>query len=365
MDDRELIASSAREVLADQLEPRRLHAFYDGDDSIADGMWTLAVEMGWLSAAVPERLGGLGLDASAGFAIVKECGRRAVPGPIFTALVASIWAAGLDEGSALERVAAEVAAGEMKPIIPALDWGVSLEVKGGAVSGTAPGVLGWTSANAALLPATQDGRRVLVLVEVSEGTVTFTPDKIWDRTRQAGPAVFNGAKVLATLADDDGAQAERLQTVFLLALASDSVGGTEASLDLTTNYTKERQQFGRPVGSFQALKHRIANVYLNILQGGRLYDYAVGLFAAGDADAGQWARVAKAETTENYAIAAEESVLLHGGVGFTWEFDCHIYLKRALFNSRAGGEARKVRADAWESVVKATQAGRSTAEISA
>jgi alkylation response protein AidB-like acyl-CoA dehydrogenase len=365
MDDRELIAGSAREILAEEFDARRLHAFYDGAAEAAEHLWQLATEMGWLSAATPERLSGLGLDPSVAFAILRECGRRAVPGAILPALVASVWAAGLDEGADLELIGSQVAEGKLRPFIPSLDWSVSARVRSGTLSGAVQGMIGWSNATAALVPAMQDGQRVMALAEMAEGSTSVEAGVTWDRTRRTATLNFDGARVIGVLNDPDGSHSARLRMLFQLALSADSVGGAEQLLEITTAYTRERQQFGRPVGSFQALKHRIANIYLDAVQSGRLHQYAVDLYSKNDPDVAQWALLAKAETTEVFARTADESVLLHGGVGFTWAFDPHIYLKRALFNRRAGGDPRALRNEAWACLNTASETGRSTAEITA
>ena len=368
MDDLSLITNSAHEVLAEEFDARRLHAFIDGADDDAERIWQLAIEMGWLGASTPERLGGLGLGPRAAFAILMECGRRAVPGPVMPALVAAVWAAGLEEGAALEVIASDVAVGKLRPLLPAFDWNNPLEIgpgPNGELKGTLSGVIGWSGANALLAPAVHEGRRVVALAELAADGDAFRPQLMWDRTRQIGTAELDGARVIGMAADDDGAQQSRLRTALQLAIASDSIGGAENVLAISTAYTKERQQFGRPVGSFQALKHRIATVYMNTLQASRLYQYAADLYSNQDADTAQWAMLAKAEACEVFASAAEESILLHGGVGFTWAFDPHIYAKRAQLNARVGGEGRHLRNEAWDALMTASDAGRSTAEIEA
>lgn len=366
MDELNLIIDSAREVLAKEFDARRLHAFIDGKDDAAEQLWQLAIDMGWLGASTPERLGGLGLAPVASFAILKECGRRAVPGPIMPALVAAVWAAGLEDGSVLEVIGADVAAGNLRLLLPAFDWRGAVNVNAqGVLQGSLSGMIGWQGANAALVPAIHEGRRAVVLAELAADGNAFHPQTLWDKTRQAGTASFDGARVIGMIADEDGSQLARLRTVLLLAIAGDSMGGAENALAISTAYTKERYQFGRPVGSFQALKHRMSSMHVNILQGARLYQFAADLYSQGGADAAQWAMLAKAEACEVFAQAAEESILLHGGVGYTWEFDPHIYAKRSRLNAYAGGESRSLRNEAWSFVMTASDAGRSTAEIAA
>ncbi|WP_242446044.1 acyl-CoA dehydrogenase family protein [Sphingopyxis lindanitolerans] len=148
----------------------------------------------------------------------------------------------------------------------------------------------------------------------------------WDRSR----ALFEiaGASLAPLVAGDDR-QAAHLEWIFLLLLAADSLGGSEAILAQTINYMKIREQFGQPIGSFQALKHRAANLSADIVTSARIAEQAID---SHDAVAGFWSRLAKAAVSETFVRTAGEAVQLHGGIGYTWEHGCHLYLKRARLN---------------------------------
>ena len=366
MEDHDLIAQSARELLDREFDRDALYAAFEGGGTDAQRLWDIALRMGWNGVAVPEELGGLGLDARAAVALLKEYGRAAVPGALLSAAVGALWSSSgtaADEG--LRDVAARLGRGELRPLIPGFDWSSALRLDGGLVGGVLSGMVGGQGSDSAILPARRGGEDVLVVVPLDGRRCLFTPDDAWDRSRAVGALTCDGTAPLAVIADHAHTGLQRLRTVMRLALAADSVGGIERLLDMTTAYTRLREQFGRPVGSFQAVKHRLATMYIELQPAMRLLELATDALVRNHQDAGLWAAIAKAEACEVYAKAAEESVLLHGGVGFTWEFDCHIYLKRVRLNACLAGDVRVSRDAAWQTLVEASREGRSTMEFAA
>ena len=376
MEDHDLIARSARELLEREFDRDALHAAFDGHEMDAQPLWDMAVRMGWNGVAVPEELGGLGLDARAAVALLKEYGRAAVPGALLSTAVGALWSsagAAADEAApneavtneVLRDVAARLGRGALRPFVPGFDWSSALKLDGGLVSGVLSGMVGGHGCDSAILPAMRGAEEVLVVVALEERRCWFTPDDAWDRSRSIGALACEGAVPLVVVADHARANLQRLRTVLRLALAADSVGGIGRLLDMTTAYTRLREQFGRPVGSFQAVKHRLATMYIELQPAMRLLELATDALVRNDPHASLWATIAKAEACDTYSKAAEESVLLHGGVGFTWEFDCHIYLKRARLNVQLAGDGRVSRDQAWQTLVDASREGRSTVEFAA
>jgi alkylation response protein AidB-like acyl-CoA dehydrogenase len=366
MEDHDLIARSARDVLEREFARGALHACFDGSEAEARQLWDLAVRMGWPGASVPEELGGLGLDARAAVALLKEYGRAAVPAELFSATVAALWSSLRTADDQIMRdVATLLGRGELRPLIPGLDWSTVLELDDDRVSGQLPGMIGGHGCDSAILPARRGGTELMIVLPLDGGSCMFTRDDAWDRSRSLGTLACEKAVPTAIIADHGRADFQRLGTVLRLALAADSVGGIERLLDMTTAYARMREQFGRPVGSFQAIKHRLATMHIELQPAMRLLELATDAFVRGDENAALWATIAKAEACDTYVKAVEESVLLHGGVGFTWEFDCHIYLKRARLNAFLAGNGRSNRDNAWQALVEASREGRSTVEFAA
>jgi alkylation response protein AidB-like acyl-CoA dehydrogenase len=188
-----------------------------------------------------------------------------------------------------------------------------------------------------------------------------SPVALWDRSRYLFTANPGGSAPLATF--DGAAIAEALTRHLCLALAADSIGGARAILEITVAYMKEREQFGKPIASFQALKHRVADHMTDIVSGEEFLSLAVASEASGNPDAGIWARLAKARCTESCLSIAQDCLQLHGGVGFTWEFDCHMYLNRARLSELLVAPNTQLKDEAAASLAESFRAGREPLEL--
>ena len=202
MEDHDLIAQSARELLEREFDRDALHAAFEGGGTDAQRLWDIALRMGWNGVAVPEELGGLGLDARAAVALLKEYGRAAVPGALLSAAVGALWSSSgtaADEG--LRDVAARLGRGELRPLIPGFDWSSALRLDGGLVGGVLSGMVGGQGSDSAILPARRGGEDVLVVVPLDGRRCLFTPDDAWDRSRAVGALTCDGTAPLAVIAD--------------------------------------------------------------------------------------------------------------------------------------------------------------------
>jgi alkylation response protein AidB-like acyl-CoA dehydrogenase len=335
-----------------------LHAHVDGEARLDDTLWRLATDLGWLAIGIPEDHGGLGLGLRGLDVLHRELGRRAAPGPFLPTLAAGQALLASTDDAVRTQWLPGLAAGEISAAIPlTLDGAGSMRLLGGKLVGSAT-LLGAPQAAIALLPI-DDGR--WALAELAGARVDPAP--FWDKTREIVDAAFDGAAPLALL--EDGPAIERaLHEAMCLAVAADSVGGTRGLLDLTIAYMKDRVQFGRPVASFQALKHRIADMTAMVAVNEHLVAQGLDLAASGLDGADLWSSLAKSEASEAYAMIAGECLQLHGGVGFTWEFDPHIYLKRARLNETLAGANTTLRDRAAAGLAAASRAGHTTMELS-
>ncbi|GAA3709529.1 acyl-CoA dehydrogenase family protein [Nonomuraea antimicrobica] len=296
------------------------------------GLWkTLAGEIGVAGLLVPEELGGAGASAREAAVVLEELGRAVAPVPFLTSAVLATRAllptrdallAELAEGRTTAALAVSFAASPYRP-----DRGSSVSVDGdGRLSGTVTGVAGADVADVLLVPVDGD-------LYAAEGSSVAAGPSL-DLTRPVATVTF------------DRAEARRVGTCDLAAvlrfgaglLASEQLGVAEWCLETTLAYVKERHQFARPVGSFQAIKHRLADLWLDVVRARAAARAAAG-DAAGDA-AGNAAGAADAALPVSAAVAqawnavvavhaAEEALQLHGGIGMTWEHPVHLYLKRA------------------------------------
>jgi alkylation response protein AidB-like acyl-CoA dehydrogenase len=342
-------------VLAEQSDSTAVHAFIDGKNSLDRELWSQAAALGWLGCGVPEQYGGLGLGAH-GLAILHtELGRQAAPGPYIATLSAA--QALVETGTAAARQAwlPRIASGEISAAIPATPGGASLTWSGAGVSG-ALRCLGARHAAFVLAPAGD----AWVIVESNGAGVSATP--MWDRTREVIDIHIQNAKPAAVLADRDATSAALVRAT-ALAVAADSCGAARSVTERTIAYMKTREQFGQPIAGFQALKHRAADLATKLAVMDEMVAHAVHKTAADEPDADIWASLAKADVTEAAVFVTTDCVQLHGGVGFTWDFDPHIFLKRARLNEVLVMANPALRDRAAAELAMITRTGRSALEL--
>jgi hypothetical protein len=284
------------------------------------GLWqVLCAQIGVAALAVPERFGGVGAGQREVQLVMEELGRALTPSPMLSAVLATALLEALDDDAASARLLPRIAEGAVAAVAWADatgDWGRgALQFRDGKLRGTAHYVLDGDIAEILLVIA--DG----AVYEVDPGRAArqFTP--AMDVTRRLATVRLDeieGSRVGP--ADATAALAAALDDT-VVALAAEQVGASEAALQLTVDYTKVRQQFGRPIGSFQALKHRMADLYVR-LEAARSAAYAA-------AEGAVLPSVAKAYCAETFQAIAADTIQLHGGIAITWEHDAHLYFKRA------------------------------------
>jgi alkylation response protein AidB-like acyl-CoA dehydrogenase len=333
------LRASVRAMLGDRAG--RVLARVETDEPYDPKLWrTLAAEMGLAGLAVPESRGGAGASWREVAVICEELGRAVAPTPYLgSAVVATGVLLALEDDPLLAELAggartAALAAPFGTPSAPG-----PLAVDGGAISGQVRGVADAGVADVLLVPA-GDG-----LYAVEAADAVRTPVVSLDLTRPLCDVALRDApgRPLATgeraaAAIDAGLRAGAAM------LASEQVGIAEWCLKSTVDHLKTRYQFGRPVGSFQALKHRMADVWVALTQARAVARYAGACLADGDPDAPVAVALAQAHCGPVAVAAAEECVQLHGGIGFTWEHPAHLYLKRAKADALALGTADRHRA---------------------
>jgi alkylation response protein AidB-like acyl-CoA dehydrogenase len=334
------LRATMRGFLADQCASGAVTALYDGDRTLVAPLWkALTSDLGLAGLLVPEELGGAGASAREAGVVLEELGRVCAPVPFLTSAVVatSVLAACDSEGAA--EVLGHLATGAstaalLVPLSLAPDGVLpAFAAADGCVSGNVRSAAGVLDADLLLVPVPGDNGVALHLVSREHASVTAVSSL--DMTRQVADVWLDGAptRVLAT-------DAEAALRVGLLVgaalLASEQVGLARWCLDETVAYLKVRRQFGRVVGGFQALKHRLADLYAEVESASAAARYAAAALAAGE-DVPVAARVAAAYCGDVAVHAAEEAVQLHGGIGMTWEHPAHLYLKRAKADQIALG----------------------------
>jgi len=322
------LRDSIRDVLTNECENAIVHRHYASGDSMLQPLWTTAAELGWLSLAIPEEYGGLGLKLDALATLYSELGRALAPIPVLpTLLAAELIAQG---ASTTHRQAwlSAIAAGEMRATI-SYRGKVSGRLDGDVLtlSGRAEQLLDGGLADILIVEATIDGEQRRVALLPGEERFHVETLLVSDRTRSLGRVVLDGLAIPATRVFSQTDETV-LACHAAVAIACDAVGAADAILEITIDYLKTRQQFGRAIGSFQALKHRIADHKASLVVAKASVDDLAQPRGCSLADA----LAAKAHATRSAGIVARDCIHLHGGIGFTQECDAHLYLRRVLLD---------------------------------
>jgi len=335
------LRATVRALLADRCPPAAVTAIYDGDRSVVEELWpAFAAELGLAGLLVPEPLGGAGASAVEAAGVLEELGRACAPVPFLTSSVVAttVLLACADDpaaGAALGSIAGgDRTAALVVPLSTGPDGVLpSITATDGRLSGTVRSVAGLLEADLMVVPVrTTDGVAVHV---VERGAAATAPVVSLDMARQLADVTLDGASSRVVLADGEAAVRSALLAGAAL-LASEQVGVARWCLEQTVAYLKVRRQFGRVVGGFQALKHRLADLYAEVEAASAAARYAAAALAAGE-DLEIAARVAASYCSDVAVHAAEEAVQLCGGIAMTWEHPAHLYLKRAKADQIAWG----------------------------
>lgn len=335
------LRTSAFEVLADQCPIERVHRHIDSDAPFDATLWQTIGELGWPMLAVPETQGGMA-DGMAALALIQEAiGAHCAPLPFASTVLLATALAGWHDAEFAQPLAEQIASGQItgagaaRPVAQRVEGGFALTGEVGILDGCGSA---WT----VVAFDDIDGRDAgLAIVETASLALDRRP--VADRTRTMAVTTFTNLSLPDTqvMYGEAGHNlGERLRHLALLLAAADAVGGGEALLVSTVEYLKTRIQFGRPIGAFQALKHRIADCRTAIEMARSLLVRARQ--RAEETDGYTLAAMAKALACKAYMAIAREAVQMHGGIGYTWEHHAHIYLKRATLNEALCGGRAKV-----------------------
>jgi len=346
------LRSHVRALLAARAPQALTLARTESDQPVDTALWrALGGELGVTGLAVPEKSGGAGASWRETAVVLEELGRSVAPVPYLgSAVLATAALLAVGETTLLPQVAAGTRTAALAvPFATAPGGPFPATVRlgdDGLLHGSVRLVADARTADALLVPARRpDGTPVLCAVDQIPAEVALSPVVSLDMTRPLADLAFTGTPG-RPLAEGDAAVAalDAALTTGAALLASEQLGVAEWALDTTVAYVKERHQFGRPVGSFQAVKHRLADLWVSVAQLRAVARYAADTVATGAADAPVAAALAQSLGSQVAVAATEEAVQLHGGIGFTWEHPAHLYLKRAKSSSLALGTGDRHRA---------------------
>jgi alkylation response protein AidB-like acyl-CoA dehydrogenase len=348
-DEQEAIRSTAKDFLASRFKSERMREIAGSDDGTDEAGWKEMAELGWAGLALPEEWGGQGLGIVDLAVLFEEMGYALAPSPLFSNTVVGLALAQSSSDEQKERWLRPLAEGSARGTQAMVDAGstgvpgaypMKAESAGDGVVLNGKKELVADAAGAAFfLVATSDGRRHIVPAD-ADG-VSVSPEISIDTTRRLSTVNFDGVKVPAdqTL-PGQGADFEAVFLRGAVALAAESTGIAQRALDMAVAYAKDREQFGRPIGAYQAVSHRCAQMLLET-ENSRSAVYGAAWAADADPDALPLsASMAKAYASDAGWRVPDASIQVHGGIGFTWEHDLHFFLKRGRANASMYGDAR-------------------------
>jgi alkylation response protein AidB-like acyl-CoA dehydrogenase len=339
-EEEEALRAAVRDLLADHCDAPGVIARTESDAPHDLEAWkALADGMGLAGLLVPEEHGGQGAGHREAAVVLEELGRAVAPVPYLTsAVVATEALLACDAFDLLAELAAGRRIGALAVALHLAPGAAhqAVRVQDGALHGELTGIADAAVADVLLVPADDGG-----LYAVDADAVTVTPQVSLDLTRPVAKVTLHGAPG-RRLGDAEPAVRRALRAGAGL-LASEQLGLADWALTETVRYLKERKQFNRPVGGFQALKHRLAQLWLEVVNLRAAARNAAGALTAGT-DADVAVAVAQAYAASVAVHAAEEALQLHAGIGMTWEHPVHLYLKRAKADSIAYGTAGAHRA---------------------
>jgi alkylation response protein AidB-like acyl-CoA dehydrogenase len=361
-DEQQAIKSTAHDFLKARFKSERIREIAASESGFDESGWKEMAELGWAGLALPEEWGGQGLGTVDLAVLFEELGYALAPSPLLSNTIAGLALATGGSDEQKERWLRPLAEGELRGAPALVDAGGSAEpmkfsmAAGDTLSGEKTLVMDAGSADFFLVATADGGRHI---VEKGAEGVTVTAEESIDLTRRLFSVRFDGVQPAATLPGSG----EDYMPVFLracVAIAAESTGVAQRALEFSVEYAKDRQQFGRPIGAYQAVSHRCAQMLLET-ENSRSAVY--GAAWAADAEPESLplaASMAKAYASDAGWRVPDAAIQVHGGIGFTWEHDLHFFLKRGRANAAMLGDAKWHR----ERVAEAVLAGE-TAPASA
>ena len=359
-EEQEMLRKSARDFLAKESPMTYVRQMMEDERGFRDEQWQQMTGLGWMGLILPEEHGGAGLDFVDLIVVLEEMGRVVLPGPFFSTVVLG-GVALLEGGSAAQKkeLLPKLAAGKLRVTLAQLEpnarWdaeGIALEARaaggGYKLSGTKLFVPDAHTADLLIVAGRAPGSTgaegvSLFLVDAKAPGVSTTLLKTMDQTRKLCEVALRDVSVPAERVLGPAGQGwkllERVTDRGKVGLCAEMCGGAQKVLEMSVDYAKVREQFGRPIGSFQAIQHKCANMLVEVESSKSATYYAAWAVANDVPEAPLAAAMAKAYCSDAYRHTAGEGIQIHGGIGFTWEHDMHIYFKRAKSSEVTFGDA--------------------------
>ncbi|MEO8716477.1 MAG: acyl-CoA dehydrogenase family protein [Acetobacteraceae bacterium] len=348
-DEMKQMRDEARRFLSERCPTTAARRVLETDAPFDRELWREMAAMGWMGAAIPEEYGGGGLGHLAVCVLAEELGRAIAPVPFSSsvylaseAIVAfgsaaqkRAWLPRLAAGTAIGTFAHAERAGIADPSR------LTATVTEGRLSGTKLAVPDGDVADVAIVSVNGGRGAWLYVVDLADPGVTREVVATFDPSRSHARITFSDATADRLAGADSAEQVRRLLDRAAVMMAFEQLGGAEAALEMARDYALQRYAFGRPIGSFQAIKHKLAEVYIAVELARSNAYYGAWALHTDAAELPIAASVARIAACDAGWIATKENIQTHGGMGFTWQFDCHLYYRRARLLGMALGSARE------------------------
>ena len=337
-DDQKQLRDQARRFLADRSAPAAVRAILEGPEPFDRELWKGLGEMGFLGAAIPEEYGGVGLGHLELCVIAEELGRAVAPVPVASSIYQAAEALML-AGTEAQKQAwlPKLASGEVIGTLALAEGqgrvsekSVKAIVSGGKVNGVKTPVADGDVADLAIVTAREGGKVSLYLVDLGGPGVSREVLETIDPTRSQAAIAFKDAPAeLLGVAGDGWRLASEVLDRAAILIAFEQVGGSDRALEMGRDYALDRMAFGRPIGSFQAVKHILADMYVSATLARSNAYYGAWALSTGSSELPVAAATARVSATQAFQHCSKNNIQVHGGMGFTWAFDCHLYYRRS------------------------------------
>ena len=335
--DQRLLRDIARKFLEGQESIKKAREVMEGDHSYDETLWKSVIEMGWTATTIPEEFDGLGLGYLELCVIAEELGRSLAPTPFSSSIYLATEAI-LNYGTKEQKqnYLPKLAAGEIVGTLAHTETttaptqeNLACELKEDQLNGSKIVVPDGDIANFAVVSAKDGNKIVLVLVDLAAQGVEIKRENTLDPSRSHASIVFKNAKVEVLDSKEDGwtALQEVLDRAAVL-FAFEQLGGAEACMNMAKEYAMGRFAFGRPIASFQAIKHKIADMYIAVELARSNCYFGAWALSTNAPELSTAAATARVSASQAFNECSKENIQTHGGMGFTWEFDCHLYYRR-------------------------------------
>ena len=335
--DQMLLRDQARKFLENEESVKKAREVLEGDQTHDESLWRSVVEMGWTATTIPEEFDGLGLGYLELCVIAEELGRSVAPTP-FSSSVYLATEALINQGSKEQhqKYLPKLAAGEIVGTLAHTETtnspspeNLNCELSNNKLNGIKIAVTDGDVANFAVVSAKEGDKVVLGLVDLASKGVEITSQNTLDPSRSHASIKFKDAdaEILGSSQDGWVALQEILDHAAVL-FAFEQLGGAEACMDMAKEYAMGRFAFGRPIASFQAIKHKIADMYIAVELARSNCYFGAWALSTNAPELATAAATARVSASKAFHECSKENIQTHGGMGFTWEFDCHLYYRR-------------------------------------